>query len=374
MISTMPFPSGNASINRIITYAKGLSELGESVDVVTSASGSRAWNTYDGFRYRSLTKSLGNKILELILSIFALIALLLKNKEGYRVVILVSNSLLMIYPLFLLLKIKGIKFLQEKSEFPFVLKRKDFLGVLYAKFYVGTTYKLFDGLIIMTTPLLDYFKDKVRKNALLFLMPMTVDSSRFSDVKKDPSVDQYIAYCGDIGGNKDGVENLISSFNLLKNKYSNWKLIIIGGSTVAEEEKIKEYARKLDIPNIVFQGRVQRDEIPQLLVNAKILVLARPNSLQSTGGFPTKLGEYLSTGNPVIVTKVGEIPNYLTDNDNAFLVDPDNIQEFASRIEFVIDNYEEAKKVGLEGKKLALTQFNYKYQSQRLQTFLNDKL
>lgn len=374
----MQFPSGNASVNRIITYAKGLSELGEHVDVITSASGGTKWNECDGFRYRSLTKSAGRgkggKVLELALSLLSLIMLVLKNKERYGVIILVSNSLLMIYPLSLLAKVKGIKLLQEKSEFPFVLKNKSFLGSLYAKFYINTTYRLFDGLIIMTTPLMEYFKDKIRKDGKLFLMPMTVDSNRFSSIEKKSTVDNYIAYCGDIGGNKDGVENLISSFNLLKTKYSNWKLLIIGGSTSIEEEKIKEFSRKLEIPNLIFYGRVLREDMPQLLVNAKILVLARPSSLQSAGGFPTKLGEYLSTANPVIVTKVGEIPHYLKDNKNAFLVDPDNIEAFAKRIEYVIENYEEAKKIGLEGEKLALTVFNYKYQSQRLQIFLNEEL
>lgn len=374
----MPFPSGNASVNRIITYAKGLGELGEHVDVITSTAGETKWNECEGFRYCSLTKTLGRgkagKTLELVSSLLSLIMMILKNKEKYSVIILVSNSLLMIYPLYLLAKVKGIKLLQEKSEFPFVLKNKSLVGVLYAKFYVNTTYKLFDGLIIMTTPLMEYFKDKVKKTGKLFLMPMTVDSTRFSAITKDLTAGNYIAYCGDIGGNKDGVENLISSFNLLKNKYSNWKLLIIGGSTSIEEEKIKAFSHKLEIPNLVFHGRALREEIPQLLVNAKILVLARPSSLQSTGGFPTKLGEYLSTANPVIVTKVGEIPYYLTDNKNAFLVEPDNIEEFAKRIEYVIENYDEAKKVGLEGEKLALTVFNYKYQSQRLQIFLNEEL
>ena len=49
-----------------------------------------------------------------------------------------------------------------------------------------------------------------------------------------------------------------------------------------------------------------------------MLVLARPDNIQAKGGFPTKLGEYLATGNPVVVTKVGEIPNYLIDGVNAF--------------------------------------------------------
>ena len=61
--------------------------------------------------------------------------------------------------------------------------------------------------------------------------------------------------------------------------------------------------------------------MPKYLCNAKLLALARPDSIQAQGGFPTKLGEYLATGRPVVVTKVGEIPDYLEDGVNAFLSD-----------------------------------------------------
>ena len=39
---------------------------------------------------------------------------------------------------------------------------------------------------------------------------MTVDSERFENLTlADNSLGEYIAYCGDIGGNKDGVKKFI---------------------------------------------------------------------------------------------------------------------------------------------------------------------
>lgn len=69
--------------------------------------------------------------------------------------------------------------------------------------------------------------------------------------------------------------------------------------------------------------------MPQMLKNAEALVLDRPNSLQAQYGFPTKLGEYLLTGNPVVVTKVGDIPLYLKDGVSALLSEDRNPKEFA---------------------------------------------
>ena len=103
-----------------------------------------------------------------------------------------------------------------------------------------------------------------------------------------------------------------------------------------------------------------------------MLALARPSSLQSAGGFPTKLGEYLSTGNPTIVTSVGDIPLYIEDEKHAFLVPPDDNHAFAERIKYVLNNYEYAMKVAENGKSLVYDTFNYRVQAERIHDFLLD--
>lgn len=102
--------------------------------------------------------------------------------------------------------------------------------------------------------------------------------------------------------------------------------------------------------------------MPSYLLNAQLLLLARPANIQAKGGFPTKLGEYLTTGRPVVITKVGEIPDYLTDGENAFMAEPDNPLSFALKVEEALTDTENARAIGLNGKKLAVTIFNYKTQ------------
>lgn len=371
----MIFPSGEASVNRIICYSKGLAELGNEVTIISTNYGERIYNTLDGFKYKSLREHKGvesNKILGSMIVLYRLIREIINPNNKYERLILVSNSLLLIYPLFLLCKSKNLTFLIEKSEYPFVLRKKGIIGNLYKKFYISTTFKLFDGMIIMTNSLNEYFSDKVSKKCARIVVPMTVDVTRFSNISSiDNNFGEYIAYCGDVGGNKDGVENLINSFKIVCNKYSNINLVLIGDSKEKNAlNKLKEYVDKNGIRNVIFTGRVERNLIPGLLVNSKILVLARPNNLQATGGFPTKLGEYLSTGKPTIVTKVGEIAFYLEDGKNAFLAEPDNNKDFADKICYVLDNYEEALRIALNGKLLTNTVFNYKFQSKIIHNFL----
>jgi len=202
----------------------------------------------------------------------------------------------------------------------------------------------------------------------LFLVPGTVDIERFQISQASPLTFEYILYCGSLTLNKDGVNILIESFKRLIQKYPEINLVLIGkGDTIEEENIIKELVVNLNIEKkVFFLGQMARMEIPSYLNNAKILALARPKSIVADAGFPSKLTEYLATGVPVVVTKVGEIPIYLKDKENAFLSEPDSAEEFADKLDFVLSNYEFAIRVGLKGKELTNTIFNYNFQVKRM--------
>lgn len=373
IVITLPVPSGQASVNRILSYAKGLVECGDIVDILSSgvAPTGKQHVLIDGIGVYNLGEGKSTSAL-----FKALMAIRKQLKTGkYDVVISATNSLLLIYPLYFCCKAIGAKFAQEKSEFPFVLMKKGLVRKLWAAFYVNTTYKLMDGLIVMTHPLMEYFRGKARKDCKFIEMPMTVDSTRF-DIEKhhDETLGDYVAYCGDMSGNKDGVANLIEAFSYVEQERPDVKLVLIGGTTQpAEFEKLKQRVKELNLNRVVFYGRAERSQMPQLLKNAKVLALARPSSLQSTGGFPTKLGEYLSTGNPVVVTAVGDIPQYLNER-NAFVIEPDNNEVFGKTILKVLSDYSRAMEIGAEGKRTAEAVFNYKVQSRRLHEFINNEL
>ena len=125
---------------------------------------------------------------------------------------------------------------------------------------------------------------------------------------------------------------------------------------------------------IEYLGLIEKDQIPDFINNASLLVLSRPDSHQAQGGFPTKLGEYLATGNPVCVTKVGEIPEYLEDNVSAFMATPGDVDSFADAMDRALSNLEQAKKVGQKGREVAEKEFNSETQARRLHEFLAENV
>ncbi len=205
---------------------------------------------------------------------------------------------------------------------------------------------------------------------------MTVELDRFdNNLKNNNDYLNYIVFTGCIDDKKEGVDILIKAFAEIVKKYNSYRLHLYGstiyrdGSTESEEI-LKNYYRlveQLGISNFVdFKGRVNREVITNKILEAKMLVLPRPDSLQAKHGFSTKLGEYLATGNPTLVTSVGEIPDYLTDNLDCYMAVPGNVESLKNKILEIIEDYPKAKKVGSRGRKIAEIHFNNMNQTKKI--------
>lgn len=385
IIFTNSIPSNNAYANRICTLVKGLSELHNNVCILNSYVGNEKndINTKPFKKYRiqnanyinliGITKKPKMRVLQIIFGAFGIINtclyLLLIRKIDY--VILCADTLDWIIPLKIFSKIKSFKLIREQNEYPRYYQHPEYYKnkLLIAK---RSRYSMFDAFIFMTHRLDDFFKQNGYKGKSIIL-PMTVDLERFEGIPKNED-NLYITYVGTLYGNKDGLGDLINAYALLINKNKDLKerLRIIGDNSQIEELKyiytlIEQYGIKY---KVVFTGSVTRDKVPFLLKNSKLLVLARPNHLQAEGGFPTKLGEYLATANPVVVTRVGEIDKYLIDKQSVFFAEPDNPEDFADKMSEVLSNPLLAEEVGKNGRKVAETVFNYKVQAVRLHNFL----
>jgi glycosyltransferase involved in cell wall biosynthesis len=228
------------------------------------------------------------------------------------------------------------------------------------------------GVVVISQGLRQYYIENGCNPEKVHIVNMIVDSTRFKGLQKSEA-NYSIAYCGSATNNKDGVNQLIKAFALVVKKYPNCKLLIIG-KTPSSKERFNnlELVKMLGVENnIVFKGEVPAFDIPQLLMDADMLALDRPANIQAMYGFPTKLGEYLLTGNPVVLTRVGDIPRFLKDGESALIAEPDNPEEFASKICWVIEHPLEARWIGNNGKRVAEQHFNYLEETEKIIHIIN---
>lgn len=272
-----------------------------------------------------------------------------------------------------LLKIKGIQVYAEKTEHV-TINSGGRVTSLDQRNMIKVAKKL-NGLFVISEPLRKSFIDFGVDSSKIKIINMTVNPDRFIGLTKRKVADRYIAYCGTVSNNKDGVDQLLKSFGIIAKKIPDIKLYIIGDTPLTEDKSNNlELIMSLGISDkVVFTGVVSIQDMPQLLKDAEALVLDRPDSIQAQCGFPTKLGEYLLTENPVIVTKVGDIPKFLTDGVSALLAEERNPEDFASKIEWVLSHKEEAAEIGKRGALVALKNFNCEIETKKIIDFIMKK-
>ncbi len=270
----------------------------------------------------------------------------------------------------------------EFSEFQNIVDlRPSRFRFLISKFehqYSRVTFiliKLVPNFIIMTKKLIPYYKELANNPHSKFIhLPMTVNLERFQGIKlalKEFSK-PYISFVGVMNDAKDGVSILIKAFYEISNKYPQLKLFLVGPWQY-ETPKQLLLIKSLGLENRVFwMKEYPRNDIPNIICNSSLLVLPRPDSKQAQGGFPTKLGEYLATGNPVCATRVGEIPDYLTDNESVFFAEPGSVESFAKAMDRALSDPENAKRVGENGRRVAEREFNKDVQARKLFEFLKE--
>ena len=265
-------------------------------------------------------------------------------------------------------EVNGVSVFAERTEHPeaTVAFPNPLLALSDAE--IITTINHLSGLFVISNPLREYYENLGIDPSKIHVLNMTVDVERFKNIKKTACREKYIAYCGNVSNNKDGVDILIKSFALVCKKRPDIKLFIIGKTpSQTEASDNLRLIKSLGIEErIVFTGVVSSEQMPQLLKDAVVLALARPDNLQAKYGFPTKLGEYLLTENPVVVTSVGDIPLFLKDGVSALISEPSSVEMFAEKLLWALDNPGEASAVGKAGAAVAAEFFNSDIETKKL--------
>ena len=259
----------------------------------------------------------------------------------------------------------------ERTELPYVVGKSDsLLGRICYNYYLKKLIPKFDGLFVISDKLKTFF---LPYNKHIRKVLTGVDTYFFIQTTKAIYNFSYIAYCGKMTGNKDGVPIMIRAFAQLLSHFPEYKLLLIGDNS--DEREMAETTAAIKEFNIeeqvIFTGIVERKIMPNLLGNARLLAVSKPNNEQNTGNFPIKAGEYLATGKPVVLTKVGEIPKYITDGETAFLAEPDSVVSFYKKMYQALNNYKKACEIGLNGRELAKKLFDYQIQAKVMVDYIN---
>ncbi|HQH49996.1 MAG TPA: glycosyltransferase [Candidatus Cloacimonadota bacterium] len=383
-ISPNDLKVSSAVNNRLLAIARGLAEQGVEVtwiSLVTEVSEAISQaERYHDIRFIQIVKvgsgKSGCKPVNYLLRLVSLLLLSgrlksLNNTGKLNACFTLGDDFVFLAILRRLMLSKGIKVFHERTEYPY-LGRLSLLRRINLKLYHSYFIPRVDHLFTITTSLHGYFCKYLEtrgKTMPVSILNMLVEPDKYESdscskpvMKHTDTKTRDITYVGTMYGDKDGVYNLIEAFLMIKPDYPDIRLVLVGDCKKTERMgRILKLANPSDrCSDVVFIGQLDHAGVNRYLQNAYCLALARPNNIQARYGFPTKLGEYLASAKPVVVTKTGDIPLFLIDGVNAYLSEPDNVNSFAAKLRECLDDPDRARDIGVEGRTLVDTVFNYR--------------
>ncbi|MCB5228747.1 MAG: glycosyltransferase family 4 protein [Candidatus Cloacimonetes bacterium] len=268
-----------------------------------------------------------------------------------------------------------IPIMDDITEYPYLGREKKLIRKLEYSLFMNHFLPRVSAALCITKGIevfiAKYLGEKAT-NTIISNFGIIVEYDKFSQAPQQSGAAEkfgdYLAYAGTMYGTKDGMPELVRAFSLSLKTHPQLKLVIIGDNT--KKDRMRDLLAAVKECNcadsIHFTGRISWELMHEYLCGAQALVLAKPDNEQNDGCFPTKLGEYLSCGRPVITTSVGDIPLFLQDGVNSYLAEPGNVTDFAAKINECLENPQQSAVIAENGKALANDVFNYTSRAQEL--------
>ena len=226
------------------------------------------------------------------------------------------------------------------------------------------------NIIAISSLLNDYY---CGKGCNTVLIPTIVNMEEYKGLKHRAIDDKVrIAYAG-TPGKKDYILNAIRALTLLDAKQREKIELNLYGPEVEQLRALGLSDETLSMcgDSLVCHGRIPYAEVKGRIADADFTVLLRPNKRYANAGFPTKVGESMACGTPVIANLTSDLGKYIIDGQTGFVCADESSESCADAFRKVLqmtDNEIEAmRKTTLE---MARNAFDYRVYTDALEAFL----
>ncbi len=230
----------------------------------------------------------------------------------------------------------------KEKNIPFVLhyhvsslyRKKGFMNLIvfvYEKFFEKKLFKTAKKIICNSTYAasrkLSAYKDKTT------IVPPFIDLNKFKPTKLNRKSVLFVAQLGKSSEQK-GLNHLITAFSGFLKKNPEYDLVIVGDGT--KKKYYEKGASILNLKNkIRFLGNINQKKIPEIYASCSFVVIP---SLSNMEGTTTVLFEAMASGKPVIAGNVGGITHILKKEKTGILVNANNIDQLAKKMDELANN------------------------------------
>lgn len=269
----------------------------------------------------------------------------------------------------------GAHCIQDLCELPYFQEDLDIKHIRNRFRFTEKYFATMNGVISISDALVDYAMANTLSSCKHIKIPIMVEYDKYvmgrslGDIKEP-----FIFHAGTLIQRKDGILGMIEAFGKAKQQLQKSIKYILTGTieNSSHPKEIRKIIAKYQLQDsIEFVGLLNRDQVKDYLSRASLVISNRPKTKQDYYGFSTKVGEYLASGVPLIITRWGEAAKWLVDGESAYIVEPENTIELANTIVRVFNNPDEARRIGQNGQALCHKSFDYLNWSKPLVDFIN---
>ena len=120
--------------------------------------------------------------------------------------------------------------------------------------------------------------------------------------------------------------------------------------------------------NVDYLGILNREEVAECIRSSAIgaCVLLPKGQHNRDEGLPVKVYEYMACGLPIIINRHKYTEEFMNEYKCGICVNPEDIDEIASAVTYLVDNPDTAKKMGENGRRAILERFNWGIEEKKL--------
>ena len=158
-------------------------------------------------------------------------------------------------------------------------------------------------------------------------------------IKDDYSKKFVLLYIGNTSKRR-GLETVIDSLPLLKDKILNIKLVIIGQSSF--DKKLRSKVKKLKLSNFVdFMGWKKENELYKYLMIAHLGISPLHRNIHHDTTYANKLFQYISFGVPVICSNSTAQSELISNYECGKVFEEQNSKDFEKKVLSLYNHKEE---------------------------------
>ena len=164
-----------------------------------------------------------------------------------------------------------------------------------------------------------------------------------------------ILIIGNFEEKRKGHEPLFYAFSELVKKHSHVKLLIAGTGSTRRKIELDNLAKLLQIDKYLeWLGYL--DNVDDALRSSSVVAVPSIGS----EAIPYTIIEGLRAGKPVITSNMGGCGEAVIDNFNGFVLDPNNTQNMADKLEVLVESEAKLKTFGENSREIFLEKFDQK--------------